>query len=70
MENVPFVFSFQFGAVIELSSDNDVETFVNENYPPFVVPFEFNVLGLFKLKDSKGKANSTVTVLLIKLVVQ
>jgi hypothetical protein len=45
---------FQFGAVIELESDSDVETLVNQDYLPFVIPFEYNLLGLFESKDSKA----------------
>jgi hypothetical protein len=54
------VVSFQFGAVIELESDSDVETLVNQDYLPFVIPFEYNLLGLFESKDSKGKTNDTL----------
>lgn len=51
-------FSFQFDPVIELPTDTDVETLVNVDYPPFVIPHELSVIGLFKSKDAKGEFES------------
>ena len=45
---------FQFDVVIELDTDQDLETFVTVAYPPFVLTQEFSLIGFFKSKDSKG----------------